>query len=149
MSEIENKTVCRECCEITETNMETYFEKYNEHLCMECFETHYTECPDCNEIVHNNYCTRVGGDVYMCDACIENEYDNYAECSKCSNKTLKSDGEFHDESDDIFNHEIFICNACIENEDNEEVCSECHLIECCCEADRLQVIADDELAGAS
>ena len=29
-----------------------------------------------------------------------------------------------------------------------DVCEKCHLIECCCEADRLQVIADDERAIA-
>jgi hypothetical protein len=30
----------------------------------------------------------------------------------------------------------------------EPVCEKCHLIECCCEADRLQVIADDARARA-
>ena len=30
-----------------------------------------------------------------------------------------------------------------------EVCKKCHLIECCCEADRLQVLADDAAATAA
>jgi len=33
-------------------------------------------------------------------------------------------------------------------EDLEECCEKCYLIECCCEADRLQVIKDDERATA-
>ncbi len=38
----------------------------------------------------------------------------------------------------------------LEPADEEEIfpCDKCHLIECCCEADRLQVIADDQAAAA-
>ena len=105
---------CRECLEVSETNkyMETYLEKYDEHLCMECFETHYTQCPDCDEIVHNNYCTRLGADMYVCDACAEYDYDQFAECCVCTNKTLKDDGVFHDELRGNFYHELFTCNDC-------------------------------------
>ena len=47
-----------------------------------------------------------------------------------------------------------LCNSCFEKEqegiyeEEEECCEKCYLIECCCEADRLQVIKDDERATA-
>jgi len=41
------------------------------------------------------------------------------------------------------------CEMCaVEEEEEEEICEKCMLIECCCEADRLQVIKDDERARA-
>ena len=42
-------------------------------------------------------------------------------------------------------YEKHLNNNCIVNE-MKDVCVKCYLIECCCEADRLQVIADDEEA---
>jgi len=49
-------------------------------------------------------------------------------------------------------HLGYLCGVCLasvdEEEDLEECCEKCYLIECCCEADRLQVIKDDERATA-
>jgi len=71
----------------------------------------------------------------MCDCCVKG-WDKINEFGRCTCVCSKCDTLLRD------------CKYNCPDEEEEETCEKCYLIECCCEADKLQVIKDNEKAIA-
>lgn len=94
-----NTVTCERCGESVDSDYAICIDDYsNTYVCEDCIDD-YTQCDCCGEWHLNDGVTEVRGGEYVCDSCLENEYEF---CDECNEWVLS----------DEYNHEHDMCNDC-------------------------------------
>lgn len=100
----EKKVFCAECGE--EFDISEMHEINGEFVCEDCFDTEYTSCADCGEIVHKDDAYYVENHGWVCLDC--RRYGDYYYCNHCGDLFMERDICW-DSDDDPY------CRECCDN----------------------------------